>query len=68
MDTRLTGTVRQYLSNRGFGFIAERKNLHFFHITSCKDFIPEVGQRVTFVVAAGRKGPAAAEIELVEVR
>jgi cold shock CspA family protein len=61
---RLSGCIQKYFSDRGFGFIAEHKNLHFFHITSCS-FIPEVGQQVTFDIAPGKKGPAAVEIELL---
>jgi len=61
---KLSGYIQKYFSDRGFGFIVEHKNLHFFHITSCS-FIPEVGQPVTFDIAAGRKGPAAVDVELV---
>jgi cold shock CspA family protein len=61
---KLSGYIQKYFSDRGFGFIAEHKNLHFFHITSCS-FIPEVGQQVTFDIAAGRKGSAAVDVVLV---
>jgi len=62
---KLEGYVQKYFSDRGFGFIAENKNLHFFHITSCS-FIPQEGQRVMFNVGVGKKGPAAVEVALVE--
>lgn len=60
---RLSGFIQKYFSDRGFGFIAEHKNLHFFHITSCS-FVPEVGQQVTFAIGVGKKGPAAVDVEL----
>lgn len=63
-DMRLTGSIQKYFSDRGFGFIAEHKNLHFFHITSCS-FIPQVGQQVTFTIGVGKRGPAAVDVELV---
>lgn len=61
---RLTGIIQKYFSDRGFGFIAEQKNFHFFHITACS-FIPQVGQRVTFTISVGKRGPAAVGVELV---
>ena len=61
---RLSGFIQKYFSDRGFGFIAEHKNFHFFHITSCA-FIPQVGQQVTFIVGVGKRGPAAVDVELV---
>ena len=62
---RLSGYIQKYISDRGFGFIAEHqtRNLHFFHITKCS-FVPEVGQRVTFHVTVGKKGPVAVDVHL----
>lgn len=60
---KLSGCIQKYLSDRGFGFIVEHKNQHFFHITSCS-FIPQVGQLVTFDIGVGKRGPAAVNVEL----
>ncbi len=62
---KLSGYIQRYFSDRGFGFIAESKNLHFFHITSCS-FIPKVGQEVTFNIGVGKRGPSAVDVEPVQ--
>jgi len=62
---KLEGYVQKYFSDRGFGFIAENKNLQFFphHIL----FVyPSRGPACDVNVGVGKKGPAAVEVALVE--
>jgi CspA family cold shock protein len=67
MSERITGTVKWFNETKGFGFI-ERENgpdvfVHYSAIQS-KGFRKLVeGQRVSFVIEDGPKGPQAAEVE-----
>jgi cold shock protein len=69
-DARLTGTVKNIVAARGFGFIREDdSNLeYFFHYTSAVgvafDHI-QPGIRVSFTAGRGPKGPRAEHVELL---
>lgn len=62
-----TGTVKKVVADRGFGFIvAEDGNEYFFHrggIQAPLNFDHLVGgERVSFEVEAGPKGPRASQV------
>lgn len=64
----MDGTIKKIVSDRGFGFISrdgETKDL-FFHSKDVKnvsfDELRE-GDKVTFEVTQGEKGPAATNVE-----
>lgn len=71
MSERLTGTVKFYNTEKAFGFITGDDNKdHFMHISGiAKDadgqalFVPQEGERVSFEVVPGNKGPMAANVE-----
>ena len=65
----MTGTVKWFNENKGFGFI-EREGgpdvfAHFSAIQSAGYKTLAEGQRVEFVVTDGQKGPQAEEIVAV---
>ena len=69
MDNIRTAVITSYFSERGFGFLLEitldgKRVNWFFHITDCTDFVPEVGNKVTFKMGNGRKGVAAVDVKL----
>jgi cold shock CspA family protein len=65
-NNKKQGVVKLYDKERAFGFIQENNGYrNFFHISSCRGFVPEIGQEVTFNIGTGRKGPAAVDVELV---
>jgi CspA family cold shock protein len=63
-----TGTIKR-ITDRGFGFIAtgDGKPDMFFHMSACTgcnfDSLTE-GQKVTFDVGQGPKGPRAENVQL----
>ena len=66
MSEKITGTVKWFNENKGFGFI-EREGgpdvfAHFSAIVSSGYKTLAEGQRVEFVVTDGQKGPQAEEI------
>ena len=66
MSEKITGTVKWFNENKGFGFI-EREGgpdvfAHFSAIQSAGYKTLAEGQRVEFVVTDGQKGPQAEEI------
>lgn len=66
MSDKITGTVKWFNENKGFGFI-EREGgpdvfAHFSAIQSSGYKTLAEGQRVEFVVTDGQKGPQAEEI------
>ena len=68
-SNRITGTVKWYSGERGFGFIAVDGGLKevFVHATALqRSRITNLseGQRVTFEVGQGRKGPEAVSISI----
>ena len=66
MSEKISGTVKWFNENKGFGFI-EREGgpdvfAHFSAIQSSGYKTLAEGQRVEFVVTDGQKGPQAEEI------
>lgn len=65
----MTGTVNWFNPEKGFGFITpdEGEKDVFFHRTQLQDKVELVqeGQKVSFVIGAGIKGPEAKEIKLI---
>ena len=69
MSDKITGTVKWFNENKGFGFI-EREGgpdvfAHFSAIQSSGYKTLAEGQRVELVVTDGQKGPQAEEIVAV---
>ena len=69
MSDKITGTVKWFNENKGFGFI-EREGgpdvfAHFSAIQSSGYKTLAEGQRVEFIVPDGQKGPQAEEIVAV---
>jgi CspA family cold shock protein len=58
----LTGTVKFFNNQKGFGFIVDQSNKEVFvHISGLVDEIKE-GDNVTFEVKDGKKGPNAINV------
>ena len=69
MSDKITGTVKWFNENKGFGFI-EREGgpdvfAHFSAIQSSGYKTLAEGKRVEFIVTDGQKGPQAEEIVAV---
>jgi len=47
--------------------VEQNNTRHFFHITNCIGFVPQVGMVVAFEVGEGRRGPAAINLRLIPV-
>ena len=66
MTDRITGTVKWFNENKGFGFIARESGpdvfAHFSAIESSGFKTLAEGQRVEFNVTQGQKGPQAENI------
>jgi CspA family cold shock protein len=64
-----TGTVKFFNSEKGFGFISRDQGddvfVHFSNIDSQGYKTLEVGQKVEFDVAPGRKGEEALKVRVV---
>lgn len=60
-----TGTVKFFNESKGFGFIIDDENQKevFVHISGLVDKVTQ-GDKVTFNVTEGRKGPNAIEVKL----
>ena len=63
----MNGTIKRLVSDKGFGFIlADDGNEYFFHNSACTgtrfDDLRE-GQRVSFDVSQGPKGPRAENVK-----
>ena len=66
MSEKITGTIKWFNENKGFGFI-EREGgpdvfAHFSAIQSTGYKTLAEGQRVEFIVTDGQKGPQAEQI------
>lgn len=66
---RLTGTIKNIVTTKGFGFIVldHSSEEYFFHFTGCSGVKFDAlrnGQRVTFIPHETPKGPRAEEIGL----
>ncbi len=62
------GTVKFFNTMRSFGFITgDDENDYFVHISGIKEgTIISDGDRVSFVVVQGDKGPKAEQVEKIE--
>lgn len=69
MSDKITGTVKWFNENKGFGFIEREGSpdvfAHFSAIQSSGYKTLAEGQRVEFIVTDGQKGPQAEEIVAV---
>ena len=68
MADRVEGTVKWFNSSKGFGFI-EREGgkdvfVHYSAINAEGFRNLEEGQRVTFIVTEGQKGPQAQDVQI----
>ncbi len=67
MAERETGTVKWFNAEKGYGFIARENGgdvfVHYSEIKMSGFRSLDEGQRVSFIVAEGRKGPQAQEVE-----
>jgi cold shock CspA family protein len=53
---RLTGEVRYWHRERGYGFVSCRGESDIFvHIRQCRHYQPEVGDRVSFLIEPGER-------------
>lgn len=67
MSNKMTGTVKFFNAEKGFGFISPADGskdvfVHFSAIQSTSFKTLDEGQRVEFTVEQGQKGPAAANV------
>jgi CspA family cold shock protein len=69
MSERVTGTVKWFNGQKGYGFIArdggEDVFVHYSAIQGEGFRNLEEGDRVEFAIEQGRKGPAAADVRKV---
>lgn len=64
----MEGTIKFYNQEKGYGFIKTASNQDlFFHISSCSNFIPEIGCRVSFETETTEKGLKAINIKIVNI-
>ncbi|OWP51499.1 cold-shock protein [Pseudomonas nitroreducens] len=67
MTTRQTGTVKWFNPEKGFGFITPESGadvfVHFRAIESTGYKTLDEGQRVSFYVSFGAKGPQADQVQ-----
>lgn len=70
MDSQETGTVKWFDAQKGFGFIERNGGQGdiFVHATAMEDRFSEPlrdGERVSFEIGPGRKGPAAQNVRRI---
>lgn len=69
MSDRVTGTVKWFNEKKGFGFIAQENGpdvfAHFSAIQGSGFKTLAEGQRVSFILGNGQKGPQAEQIEAI---
>ncbi|MDE1513961.1 MULTISPECIES: transcription antiterminator/RNA stability regulator CspE [Vibrio] len=67
MSQKMTGSVKWFNETKGFGFISQDNGgqdvfVHFKSIVSEGFKTLAEGQRVSFIVEQGKKGPQAAQV------
>jgi len=67
MSSKMTGTVKFFNAEKGFGFISPVDGskdvfVHFSAIQSTSFKTLDEGQRVEFTIEQGQKGPSAANV------
>lgn len=67
MSSKMTGTVKFFNAEKGFGFISPADGskdmfVHFSAIQSTSFKTLDEGQRVEFTIEQGQKGPSAANV------
>ena len=69
METEENGTVKWFDTRKGYGFIRRDNGTDIFvHYSAMIEPVTQAledGDRVTFVVGEGRKGPAAKDVRRV---
>lgn len=69
MANRETGIVKWFNAEKGFGFITPESGadlfVHFRQIEGSGFKSLDEGQRVSFVVAPGQKGPQAEQVQVI---
>ena len=69
MADRMTGKIKLFDPNKGYGFIERQGGKDvFFHVSSIEAPVPEsirAGQAVEFSVEKGPKGPQAANVKVI---
>ncbi|MDF3933402.1 cold-shock protein [Pseudomonas citronellolis] len=69
MANRQNGTVKWFNAEKGFGFITPESGpdvfVHFRQIETSGYKTLEEGQKVSFIVTAGAKGPQAEQVQIV---
>lgn len=67
MSEKITGTVKWFNDEKGYGFIAQESGpdvfVHFSAIGGQGRRTLKDGEKVKFVVTQGKKGPQASEVE-----
>lgn len=71
MDQRIEGTVKWFSNEKGYGFIAPEHGGkdHFCHHSNVEmDGYKSLreGQKVSFIVERGQKGPEAKQIQVIK--
>jgi CspA family cold shock protein len=70
LDQQVTGVVKWFNDEKGFGFIQREGDkdvfVHYSAINGTGRRSLMEGQKVTFTVTQGQKGPQAADVTIVE--
>ncbi len=70
MDQRVTGVVKWFNDEKGFGFIQQEGQkdvfVHFSAINGSGRKTLLEGQKVEFDITEGQKGPQAANVSIIE--
>jgi cold shock protein len=65
--SKLTGTVKFYNEEKGFGFIRDANSSDEFYVNSKNLLSPIVeGSKVEFELQKEKKGPTAVQVKLIE--